>query len=150
SATAVQSGALLGSAALCRPAGILLGPASLPVFAWRMGDRRAAAKRYVWLNAVFVLFALAWFERNAIVAGAPTFTSIASVNLYFHRAAAVEARLQGRTPEEVRADWERQFASMTGRWTESQKLEWMTEHARRVIAEHPFVYALTTVDGIVL
>lgn len=145
----VRGGVLLGCATLCRPAGLFLAPASLPVCAWRHAGRRAIARDFVWLNVVFAVIALVWVGRNAIVAGAPTLSSIGSVNLYFHRAAAVEARLESRTAEEVRAEWERRFESMSGQWTESAKLEWMTEHAREVIAKHPIVYLLTMFDGIV-
>jgi 4-amino-4-deoxy-L-arabinose transferase-like glycosyltransferase len=148
-ATAVGA-ALLGAATLCRPAGILLGPASLPVGAWRGGGRRSIARRYVLVNVIFVAVALLWVARNAVVAGAPTLSSIASVNLYFHRAAAVEARVEGKDVDDVRASWEKQFESMAGRWTEPEKLEWMTRHAKEVIAQHPFIYVLTTVDGMAL
>ena len=46
------------------------------------------------------------------VAGAPTLSSIASVNLYFHRAVVVEARLLGKSVDEMREAWERRFAAL--------------------------------------
>ena len=145
--SAVRGGLLLGCAALCRPAGILLALVSLPVCAWRNSGRRLVARDYTWVNAAFVLVALLWVVRNVIVAGTPTLTSIASVNLYFHRAAVVEASLQGKTVDEVREEWERRFAALSDQWTEAQKMEWMSQHARDIILEHPMTYAQITVAG---
>jgi 4-amino-4-deoxy-L-arabinose transferase-like glycosyltransferase len=145
----MQSGALLGCATLCRPAGVLLGLVSLPVCAWRQSRWSAVARHYLWVNATFFLVALVWVARNFIVADTLTLSSIASVNLYFHRAAAVEARLQGKNAGEIRAAWERQFESLSAQWSDAEKLEWMTAHAREVILSHPITYLQITVDGFV-
>lgn len=147
SAVGARGGLLLGCAALCRPAGVLLAPASLPVCAWQRSGRRAVLRDYLWVNAVFALIVLGWMGRNVVVAGIPTLSSIWSVNLYFHRAAAVEARLEGLDVEEVRTRWERQFESMSTHWSEEAKLAWMTQHARDVIAAHPLTYVFITIDG---
>jgi 4-amino-4-deoxy-L-arabinose transferase-like glycosyltransferase len=149
SAGGAGGGMLLGWATLCRPAGILLAPVSLPVCAWRQSGARRIARDYLRVNAAFLLVLLVWIGRNFIVAGTPTLSSIWSVNLYFHRAAAVEARLQGLTVEDVRDRWERQFQSWSGGLSEPDKLEWMTRHAREVIAAHPWTYVLITIDGFV-
>jgi hypothetical protein len=61
----------------------------------------------------------------------------------------VEARLAGVAVEEVRDRWERQFQSLSGSLSEADKLEWMTQHARAVIAAHPWTYVLITIDGFV-
>ena len=145
----LRGGLLFGCAALCRPAGVFLAPASLPVCAWRHAGRRHILRDYASLNAAFLAIVFVWVARNAMVAGTPTISSIASVNLYFHRAAAVEALLEGRDVESVRAAWERRFESMSNQWTESAKQEWMMQHAREVIARHPFLYLRTTLDGLV-
>ena len=146
----VWGGVLLGLATLCRPAGVFLGPASLPVCAWRHAGRRLIVRDYLWVNAAFAVVVLTWVARNALVAGTPTLTSIASVNLYFHRAAALEARLQGRSVDDVRLEWERQFESLSGQWSEADKHEWMTQRARDVIASNPGTYLLITLDGFIL
>ncbi len=145
----VRGGLLLGCATLCRPAGILLSVVSLPVCAWRNSGWRHVARHYVRVNAVFVLVALLWVGRNFIVAGAPTLSSIASVNLYFHRAVVVEARLLGKSVDEMREAWERRFAALSDQWSEAEKLEWLTQHAREVILEHPMTYLQITLDGFV-
>ena len=145
----VRGGLLLACATLCRPAGVLLAPVSLPVCAWHASGRRQIARAYLVVNAAFVVFALSWVGRNAIVAGTPTLSSIGPVNLYFHRAAAVEAFLEGRDVEEVRTGLEQRFEAMSRGWSESAKMEWMTAHARDVIVEHPAAYARMTLAGIV-
>jgi 4-amino-4-deoxy-L-arabinose transferase-like glycosyltransferase len=145
----LKGGVLLGAATLCRPAGVLLAPISLAVCAWQRRDRRGVARDYAWVNVAFLLMLLLWIGRNVVVAGTPTLSSIWSVNLYFHRAAAVEARLEGREVDQVRARWERQFAALSGEFSESDKLAWMTAHAREVIAAHPLTYVLITIDGFV-
>jgi 4-amino-4-deoxy-L-arabinose transferase-like glycosyltransferase len=149
SGVSIRGGLLLGCATLCRPAGILLAPVSLPVCAWQQSGAGRIARDYLRVNAAFLLVLLFWVGRNFLVAGTPTLSSIWSVNLYFHRAAAVEARLEGRTVDEVRDRWEHQFQSLSGSLSEADKLEWMTGHAREVIAAHPWTYALITLDGFV-
>jgi hypothetical protein len=96
---------------------------------------------------IFAVIVLAWMGRNVVVAGTPTLSSIWSVNLYFHRAAAVEARIEGLDVDEVRARWELQFESLSTQWSEDAKLEWLKQHARGVIVAHPLTYALITIDG---
>jgi len=146
---AAGAGALFGLAALCRPAGVLLSIVSLPVCAWQQTGRRRALRDYVWVNAVFLLLLLVWVARNTIVADTTTLSSIWSVNLYFHRAAAVEARLLGQDGEQVQKRWQQEFDALSSTMTESEKLEWMTEHARSVIAAHPWTYLRITIDGFV-
>lgn len=143
----VRGGALLGCATLCRPAGVLLGLVTLPVCAWRNSGWPAIARHYMWVNATFFLVALLWVGRNVIVADTLTLSSIASVNLYFHRAAAVEARLHGTKVEEVREAWQREFESLSAQWSDAEKLEWMKSRARDVIVSHPATYLQITVDG---
>jgi 4-amino-4-deoxy-L-arabinose transferase-like glycosyltransferase len=141
-------GVLLGCATLCRPAGFLLAPASLPACAWRPARRGDLWRDYVSVNAVFAAIALAWIVRNSIVAGAPTLSSIGPVNLYFYRAAAVEAYVEGKDADAVRAAWEARFAQLSDRWTESEKIAWMTGQARDVIGRHPAAYARIALDGV--
>ena len=148
-AVSIRGGVWLGIATLCRPAGILLAPVSLPVCAWQQTGARRIARDYLRVNAAFLLVLLLWIARNVMVAGTPTLSSIWSVNLYFHRAAAVEARLEGLAVEDVRDRWERQFQSLSHDLSEADKLEWMTRHAREVIAAHPWTYVLITIDGFV-
>jgi 4-amino-4-deoxy-L-arabinose transferase-like glycosyltransferase len=149
SGVSIRGGLLLGCATLCRPAGLLLAPVSLPVCAWQQSGAGRIARDYLRVNAVFLVVLLLWIGRNFVVAGTPTLSSIWSVNLYFHRAAAVEARLEGRTVNEVRDRSERRFQSLSRSLSEADKLEWMTGHAREVIAAHPWTYVLITVDGFV-
>ena len=103
---AVRGGLLFGCAVLptCRPVPFAGVAARLRVAEF---GRSLIARHYLWVNATFVLVALLWVGRNFIVADTLTLSSIASVNLYFHRAAAVEARVQGKSAEDVRAEWER-------------------------------------------
>jgi 4-amino-4-deoxy-L-arabinose transferase-like glycosyltransferase len=146
---AAGGGALFGLAALCRPAGVFLSIVSLAICAWRQTGRRRALRDYVWVNLVFLLLLLMWVARNTIVADTTTLSSIWSVNLYFHRAAAVEARLLGQDPEQVQKRWQQEFDALSSTMTESEKLEWMTGQARSVIASHPWTYLQITIDGFV-
>jgi hypothetical protein len=146
---AAGGGALFGLAALCRPAGILLALVSLPICLWQQAGRRRSLRDYAWVNAAFLLLLLVWIGRNTIVADTTTLSSIWSVNLYFHRAAAVEARLLGQDAADVQKRWEREFESLSSHMTESEKLEWMTQHARSVIVSHPWTYLQITIDGFV-
>jgi hypothetical protein len=72
---------------------------------------------------------------------------VAATNMYFHRAAYVEAWLQHRKVEDLRDDWERDFRSRASSWTESERVTWMNEHGRGPVLRHPFVYALVALRG---
>ena len=145
---AVRAGLLLGVATLCRPIGLLLGPALLPVVAWRPSGWRAAARAYVLLNVMFAAMVLPWIVRNLMVAGVLTLSSIGAVNLYFHRAAAVEARLEARNVETVRAGWEKRFNVLSADWSERAKIEWLTRQAGDVIRSNPGVYLQAYAGGL--
>src|SRR5205823_3130523 len=136
-ARAGRGGTLLGLAALCRPIGLALGPAALPLFAWRPDPMRRMLRGYAIVNAVFLAIVLAWVARNNLIANTPPISSVGTVNVYFHRAAAIEARATGRDVESVRDEWEREFGRLSPRWTESEKLRWLSEHGRAVILAHP-------------
>lgn len=146
----VTGGSLLGVAALCRPAGILLGLVSWPVCAWRGAGWRAAARGYLRVNVAFAVVALLWVGRNVAVADTMTFSSIASVNIYFHRAVFVEARILGKSPDAVRATWEREFEALSAQWSDAAKMKWMAERGRSIILAHPLVYMQVTIDGFLL
>ena len=89
-AGAVPAGLLLGLAILCRP--IALG---LP-FALSLGRRlRFSAVLILSSGAVVV----PWMIRNAATAGSFTVSSVASVNLYYHRAEKVLDAGRGREEE---------------------------------------------------
>ena len=88
--SAARAGVLLGLATLCRP--IALG---LPL-ALSIGRRfRFSAVLFASSAAVVV----PWMIRNAATAGSFTVSSVASVNLYYHRAEKVLDARRGREEE---------------------------------------------------
>jgi len=147
-ATPIGAGVVLGAAALCRPIGVALGPAMLPLCAWTGGGRRQILRRYLMLNVAFAAVVALWVLRNWAVAGVPTISSIAAVNLYFHRAVTVQARLEGRDPDDVRHEWEREFAGRSDVANEEARAAWLAAAGRRIIVANLGIYLRAAVDGL--
>ena len=128
---AFGAGALLGLAALVRPAGLyaflFVGPAL--AFAWKGRGRAAAAAL---LAAGALLLPVAWALRNKAQTGVFTFTSIQGLNVTYMRAAAVEMQLSG-------SDYETAVKSLDSRVDAAGAASggW----AARFILSHPLAYA---------
>jgi len=131
---------LLGAAILCRPIALLLPIAVLPIVIWRSTGVKRVLRDYVLVNAIGGLAAALWVARNALVAGVVTYSSIGAVNLYFHRAAAIQARIEGRDVEVVRDAWQRQFDVTSGSASEQAKLAQLEEQGWDLITRHPGIY----------
>jgi hypothetical protein len=139
---AAAAGVVLGVAALCRPIGLYLPIALTPLFLIRWRDGRHSSRALA-VGAMLVAYALTvgvWITRNALVFGAPVLTSLGGENLYFHRAAYVEAEQRGVPVEQVRAEWERSFAAKSAGWSDREKLEWLQREGAAVIADDPGAY----------
>jgi 4-amino-4-deoxy-L-arabinose transferase-like glycosyltransferase len=147
---AIVGGIFLGLSALCRPIGIFLGATTLPVFV--IGTRgngiRSRLFSYFLLNVSCLLLLGIWLLRNYLTFGGADFSSVGAVNFYFHRAAAVQALIEGVDELTVRARWEREFASLSGGWSEEQKASWLNGQAMELIGQHPVLYALVYGRGL--
>lgn len=140
---AAAIGVLLGAAALCRPIGLFLPLALLPVFAirWTRASPGRLAGGYAALNLVYAGVVGVWLVRNLMVFGAPVLTSLGGVNLYFHRAAYVEAERRAADVEGVRDEWQREFDMRSGSWSEREKMAWLQAEGRTIIAHDLRLYA---------
>ena len=145
----VGAALLLGAAILCRPIALLLPVALLPIVIWRANGVKRGLRDYVLVNAIGGLAAALWVARNALVAGVVTFSSIGAVNLYFHRAAAIQARIEGRPVDLVRDGWQRQFDAATGSASEQTKLAQLAGQGWDVISRHPGIYVRAYAEGLV-
>lgn len=150
--TVLLAGALLGVATLCRPIAVVLAPALLPWFAWRVWrdglDRRAALRDYVAMNVVSGVIVLAWVARNVVVGGVVTLSAVGSVNMYVHRAAYVQATLTGRDVDTVRAELEQVFERQTAGMSERDKIRWLDQQGSAVVIAHPAVYLASSVAAL--
>lgn len=147
---AAAAGLALGLAGLCRPIGLFLAPGLLPVFVFRarrQGWQRSFSQ-YAILNLICGLMLGLWVARNAVYFGIFALTSLGGVNLYFHRAAYVEATVEGTDVEVVRDRLEREFDERSRGWSERDKLAWLGEHGRAGITAHPLAYAGATLGGL--
>jgi 4-amino-4-deoxy-L-arabinose transferase-like glycosyltransferase len=147
---ALLAGLALGLAGLCRPIGLFLSPGLLLVFLFRARAQgwKQAMGQYAILNAVCALVLGLWVARNAVYFGVFALTSLGGVNLYFHRAAYVEATLEGSDVSAVRDRLERDFEERSRGWTERDKLAWLSEHGRAGITAHPITYIGETLGGL--
>ena len=138
---AVSAGALSGLTALCRPIAILAFAALAP--ACRLGSATRGGAVRLWVIAAIAAATLTagWTLRNYRVSGTATVSSVAATNMYFHRAAYVAAHLQQRRVEDLRDEWQRDFAARSSAWTDAERMRWMNDHGRGLVLEHPFVYA---------
>jgi len=146
-AAALAAGALSGLAALCRPIAILAVAALAPACRLRSGRLFEAARLLVIAGAAAGALIGGWTFRNYRAAGTATVSSVAATNLYFHRAAYVEAYLQQRHVEDLRDEWARDFRARAATWSESDRVVWMNEHGRGLVLRHPFVYAFVALRG---
>jgi len=138
---AVSAGALSGLAALCRPIAVLAFAALAPACRLRSGTLAGAARLCLVVAVAAAALTLGWTLRNYRTTGTATVSSVAATNLYFHRAAYVEAFLQNRRVEDLRDEWQRDFAARSSAWTEAERVRWMNDHGRGLVIGHPFVYA---------
>ena len=97
---AVIAAILLGLACLVRPIGIvlILGAAVVAVIAVSRNKRW----QVLGLIALTLMPPLLWTARNWNKLGHPVYSIVAAQNLYYYRAAQVEANSQGTTPTLVR------------------------------------------------
>jgi 4-amino-4-deoxy-L-arabinose transferase-like glycosyltransferase len=148
SGAGLVAGVLSGLAALCRPIGILVFAALTPAcFVHRRdGGRRLGV--LATMTVVAIAMTGAWTFRNYRAAGTATVSSVAATNMYFHRAAYVQAWLDGRRVEDLRADWQRDFDARAGTWTEEERVLWMNAHGRNLVLNHPVVYAIVALRGV--
>jgi hypothetical protein len=147
------AGLLLAAATLTRPVALGLPLVELPLLLWCW---RGLGKRALGFGLAFALAALAptaaWGARNMTVAGYPGLASVADHNLYYYRACAIEAKLQGRGFYEVMEDWRRSYDQRhpgQAGWTEGQRALAMREEAMAVIGLHPDIYAAQCLQGLV-
>lgn len=142
----LAAGAVSGLAALCRPIGVLAFAALAPACALRRSLRQATVL-LVAVSIAAVVVIGGWGIRNYRRAGTATVSSVAATNMYFHRAAYVEAWLEHRRVEDLRDEWERDFATKSRMWSEDERVQWMNEHGRGLVLKHPLVYAIVAVRG---
>jgi 4-amino-4-deoxy-L-arabinose transferase-like glycosyltransferase len=140
-AAAVSAGALSGLAALCRPIAVLAFAALAPACRLRAVTRASAARLFVIAAVMAGALTAGWTLRNYRVSGTATVSSVAATNMYFHRAAYVEAFLQHRRVEDLRDEWQRDFDARSSAWTEAERVRWMNDHGIGLVIRHPFVYA---------
>lgn len=87
---AACAGALAGATALVRPIAIALG-VPLALVIWFFADRSARLAACSVLLCVFAVLPVFWTVRNARVAGVPTLSSLAGINMLHFRAAGTLA-----------------------------------------------------------
>jgi hypothetical protein len=138
---AVSAGALSGLAALCRPIAVLAFAALAPACRLRSATNAGALRLFVIAALAAGVLTAGWTLRNYRTSGTATVSSVAATNMYFHRAAYVEAYLQHRRVEDLRDEWQREFDARASAWTEQERVQWMNGHGRGVVFRHPFVYA---------
>ena len=140
-AAAVSAGSLSGLAALCRPIGVAAFAALAPACRLRAPSIGGAARLVAVVSVTAIALTAGWTLRNYRATGTATVSSVAATNMYFHRAAYVEAFLQNRRVEDLRDEWQRDFDARSSSWTERERVRWMNDHGRGLVMGHPFVYA---------
>ncbi len=145
--SALRAGTLSGLAALCRPIGVFAFAALAPLCRLRTRDAAGAIRLLTLAGFMAMALVAVWTMRNYRAGGTATVSSVAATNMYFHRAAYVEAWLQRRRVEDVRDDWERDFRARATRWSEAERVSWMNQYGRDLVLRHPFVYATVAAGG---
>jgi len=144
------TGIVLGITTLCRPIALLLPPAFLAIFVThiRCAPWRRLAVALAVLHVTYAAVVGVWVLRNVVLFGQPVVTSVGGQNMYFHRAAYVEAERTGVNVDLLREQWMRDFEERSRTWTEGEKREWLAAESRRVIGAHPGAYLQTYLAGL--
>jgi len=140
---------LLSCAAYVRPAGYYLTFGLLAFLALvRLAARDwRRVSHIVVAGAVGVLVILPWHVRNRAL-DFRGFSSITAVNMYFYNAAAVEARLQGKSYADVQTAWgyrdldvylARHPEQVT--WSPGQRFTYMGVEGARIVKANLLLYA---------
>jgi 4-amino-4-deoxy-L-arabinose transferase-like glycosyltransferase len=146
--SALAAGTLSGLAALCRPIGVFAFLTLAPLCRLRSQTVAGAARAMAIVAIAACALTAGWTLRNYRASGTATVSSVAATNLYFHRAVYVEAFLQDRRVEDLRAEWQREFAARASTWSEAERVRWMNEHGRGAVLAHPFVYAWVSLRSV--
>lgn len=141
----VFSALLLGLSILCRPVALyypLL--ACVLLLAFNQGEWTRRVFQAVLFGLLVLLTITPWLIHTMRSLGAPVLSTIASYNLLYYNATALEANLKGVNEAEVRSEMDgrvNQFIQDAG-WTDSELSRSRAENvlAWEIIRSHPFRY----------
>ncbi|MCX7047035.1 MAG: glycosyltransferase family 39 protein [Candidatus Sumerlaeota bacterium] len=147
------SGLLIAASVLARPFGVFVwvGVIIFLVVALARKPPRLIVALLVW-GVAYGAPVGAWMLRNQKIAGAASVATIGGYNLLESRAASVRMLESGMSFEEAKNDLYRELqkleqASQGKRWTEGQRQEEAAQLAKRIILEHPGLFAWAAVKS---
>jgi hypothetical protein len=159
----ILAAAALSAAAFVRPAAYFLPFVETAVLAsaWlfqflKNRKLQIANRKSLSLPLILLFFSLSlsplllWQARNRAETGYGGFSAIADHNLYYYQASAVLARIESRRLEDVQAELEQACLARhpDQRFlTAAERLRSMGKEGRRVILDHPLVYARIHLAG---
>jgi hypothetical protein len=127
---------LIAVAILVRPIGeiVLVAESLATILFYRISLVKRLALTLILLCIPIVLI-VGWSYRNYYTRGVRIYSSIASVNLYYYRAAAVLAYERGQAFEDVKS----KLLSSTGGWDADPRV--LNERGCHIVLDHPWVMA---------
>lgn len=152
----------LGCATYVRPVTLYLGLWMVPLlflFPRSLPWRQRAIKAMTFI-VVFALFLAPWVIRVAKVSGYRGFSPAPDFISYFYLGAAVQGRLEHKSVADVRDklgyytdivhdNYFKRHPDQKG-WSQAQIFQFQGKEGRKVIAEHPFLYAFIHVKGCIV
>ena len=144
------TGFLFGLATLVRPVTSYLMLFILPADLWLRHRRAASVMIGAWMLVGFMAPIGGWMARNHQLSGRLTLSSIAEYNLLYYRVAGAIAEETGETRTAVASRLSSPDSSAPDRLTLEEPLPRMkTASMLRLLADHPFGAAMSTIRGMV-
>ena len=142
----------LAASIYVRPVGYFLPPIlACGLVVWGLATRRFRPGRLLAHVALFLIVSMGltglWQLRNWLEAGYPGFSTVPSLNMYYYLDASVLAAREGVPfyDMQTRMGWPLNEED----WTRPEKYRYIGREGRRIVLEHPVLYARIHLDGIV-
>ena len=165
----------LAASIYVRPIGYFLPPIlACGLVVWGLATRRFRPGRLLAHVALFLIVSMGltglWQLRNWREAGYPGFSAISDINMYYYLGASVLAAREGVPFNDMQTRMgffkeERRHGGKVGAgvdddlyiqlhpeqrdWTRAEKYRYIGREGRRIVLEHPVLYARIHLDGIV-
>jgi Dolichyl-phosphate-mannose-protein mannosyltransferase len=141
----------LAASIYVRPVGYFLPPIlACGLVVWGLATRRFRPGRLFAHVALFLIVSMGltglWQLRNWREAGYPGFSTVASLNMYYYLGASVLAARESVPfyDMQTRLGWPVNEED----WTRAEKHRYIGREGRRIVLEHPVLYARIHLDGI--
>jgi len=148
--------AFSGFATLVKPVGLLwIIPALFLTIIYKHETIKKRAIAVIGTLAVFISIVFPWMLRNQSMDAGFVVCTNPGYTLYYHSAAALMSYVTGESAETIRTRWmiktEEDFAANPDQYaTESSRMKYRTERAKKYIFDHPLLFIRLHIQPMIL